>query len=262
MWQNTKATKQTVSPLFNSKLEETGGSPLRGFPTQQVLEFMETLLEIANVFSRRTPWSLIGTANTDILYWRRLRRGPIKMAENDCVALDVTSTIKDGAEKSSPQHHPSSLPPQSSSPTAASSLSGSANGANVSLEERVKRLREAEQSKAEQRRIHSTYTNYALYVNPSLLPDNHPIHSLRSTHSPQHNHQTPRASARRAASAAPSFAHAQSDSASPRNRAVDKGSTTARASAKPHASKGKLKSSQTLLASYHIKQLFMFLQSS
>ncbi|BHF76290.1 hypothetical protein SprV_0501938800 [Sparganum proliferum] len=73
------------------------------------------------------------------------------MAEYNCESTDVTSTTKDDAEKSSPQH-PSSLPPQSSSPTAASSLSGSAHG-TVSLEERVKRLREAEQSKAEQRRI-------------------------------------------------------------------------------------------------------------
>ncbi|VDM04548.1 unnamed protein product [Schistocephalus solidus] len=73
------------------------------------------------------------------------------MAENDCESVAVTSTTKDDIENSSPQH-PSSLPPQSSSPTAASSLSGSAHG-TVSLEERVKRLREAEQSKAEQRRI-------------------------------------------------------------------------------------------------------------
>ncbi|KAL7057805.1 hypothetical protein AAHC03_016590 [Spirometra sp. Aus1] len=328
------------------------------------------------------------------------------MAEYDGESAAVTSTTKDDAEKSSPQH-PSSLPPQSSSPTAASSLSGSAHG-TVSLEERVKRLREAEQSKAEQRRIQflesqrqaelkrekqkeerkrrieetrqreeartrmaqerrkelerqhqehlqdllertrertasaseprsrldhpdlnggcmpammrtsqilpsssrpessnrmctsytvafgsgaprsictriseaalrsqaafearlasyltgrhsgcfltssSTYTNYALYVNPTLLPDNHPIHSLRSIHSPQHR-QAARAGAchcatasapcdgaaraRRAASAAPSLTHAQSGSASPRNRAVDTASKVVRAAAQAQSSK-------------------------
>uniref|UniRef100_A0A0V0JAV4 Ensconsin n=2 Tax=Schistocephalus solidus TaxID=70667 RepID=A0A0V0JAV4_SCHSO len=83
----------------------------------------------------------------------------------------------------------------------------------------------------------STYTNYALYVNPTLLPDNHPIHSLRSTHSPQH-HKTARASARRAVSAAPSLTHAHSSSASPWNRAVDKGSKVVRASAQAQSSKG------------------------
>uniref|UniRef100_A0A0X3P9S9 Ensconsin n=2 Tax=Schistocephalus solidus TaxID=70667 RepID=A0A0X3P9S9_SCHSO len=82
----------------------------------------------------------------------------------------------------------------------------------------------------------STYTNYALYVNPTLLPDNHPIHSLRSTHSPQH-HKTARASARRAVSAAPSLTHAHSSSASPWNRAVDKGSKVVRASAQAQSSK-------------------------